>query len=86
MSRHIIRDYFPNTDNNERHLAYTFDTIMTMSKRIDAEIISGIIIENLKILNINYENVTITDATAGIGGNTFSFLNLFKHVNSVEKD
>jgi 16S rRNA G966 N2-methylase RsmD len=35
---------------------------------------------------IGHDNITITDCTAGVGGNIFSFCNKFKHVNAIEID
>jgi predicted RNA methylase len=67
-----------------RNMRYDSASIMYMSRRIDAETITGIIISHIYKLGYNYENLMITDATAGIGGNTFSFATFFKHVNSVE--
>lgn len=57
-----------------------------MTKRVDAELITGIIVYHSNLIGLNYENAVITDATAGIGGNTFSFALMFKHVNSIEQD
>lgn len=68
------------------NFTYTREALNYMSRRIDAELITGIIISHLKKIGLKYDNMTITDATAGIGGNTFSFAMLFKNVISVEKD
>jgi len=67
-------------------MQYNMEAIMYMSKRIDAELVTGIIISHINNLGYNYEDLTITDATAGIGGNTFSFAEFFKNVNAVEID
>lgn len=69
-----------------KNMQYTMESIMYMSKRFDAELISGIIISHSNELGLKYEDLTITDATAGIGGNTFSFATFFKNVISVEND
>lgn len=69
-----------------KNMQYTSESITYMSKRIDAELITGIIISHTNELGLKYEDLTITDATAGIGGNTFSFATFFKSVNSVESD
>jgi hypothetical protein len=47
-----------------------------------AEIISKLV---LKFVNFNH-NLVMTDATAGIGGNTISFAKIFKKINIVEMD
>lgn len=92
----IIKYYFPISHLNEdiptpmchRYLLYNMkydaESITYMSKRIDAEMITGIIIFNLVKLGLNCEDLIITDATAGIGGNTFSFATFFKSVNAIE--
>jgi predicted RNA methylase len=69
-----------------KNMQYTMESITYMSRRIDAELITGIIISHTNELGLKYENSTITDATAGIGGNTFSFATFFKSVISVEND
>lgn len=45
-----------------------------------AEIISKIIASYF----INYPTITVTDATAAVGGNTISFAQFFFHINSIE--
>lgn len=67
-------------------IRYTLDTLTFMSKRVDAELITTIIIFHLNKLGFDYEKITITDATSGIGGNVLSFAKFFKSVNAVEKD
>jgi len=54
----------------------------SVSKPECAKNISNIIIRYFK----NKNNLVITDATGGMGGNTISFSQYFKHVNSVELD
>ena len=56
----------------------------SITKYYDAEWISNIIIDFLKIYNINTYNVNIIDATSGIGGNTISFSKYFLKVYSIE--
>lgn len=62
------------------------DSIHYISLREHAEQISNMIITHLKKINIDTSNITITDATAGVGGNTISFGMKFKHVYAVEID
>lgn len=69
-----------------RNMQYTYDAITYMSRRIDAEITTGIIISHTNKLRMEYEKLTITDATAGIGGDTFSFATFFEHVNAIEEN
>ena len=67
-------------------MRFDANSIMYMTKRDDAELITGIIIKHLCAMNLKYDEITITDATAGIGGNTCSFAQFFLRVNSVEID
>jgi len=52
----------------------------------DAEIITSLIECHISKFNISNNNVIITDATAGIGGNTISFSKKFSKINSIEID
>jgi hypothetical protein len=52
----------------------------------DAEIITSLIEYHINRLELLSQNLIMTDATAGIGGNTISFSKKFKNVNSVEID
>jgi 16S rRNA G966 N2-methylase RsmD len=98
----IIRHYFPIVRNDCNRITYSrnfisykylcekirydSDAILYMTKRFDAELITGIIIHHTRLLDLDYEKIVITDATAGIGGNTFSFALMFQHVNAIEQD
>lgn len=62
------------------------DSIHFISLREHAEQISNMIITHLKKINVDTSNVVVTDATAGVGGNTISFGMKFKHVNAIEID
>lgn len=65
------------TDNNNIMLSETSLYSSTCKEHAD--------ITSAKIANImNTNNITITDATAHIGGNTNSFAKNFKHVNAIE--
>lgn len=99
IKMNIVKYYFPKIKCLEekhkymeqyRYLAskikFSFDSLTYMSKRIDAELITSITIYHLNELQFNYNDITITDATAGIGGNTLSFSQFFKKVNAIEKD
>lgn len=52
----------------------------------DAEIITSLINYHIKKINLSIDKLTITDSTAGIGGNSISFSKKFKCVNSIEID
>ena len=45
-----------------------------------------IVYEMKKFMNKNTKNLTITDATAGVGGDTLCFAQQFKKVNAIELD
>jgi 16S rRNA G966 N2-methylase RsmD len=47
---------------------------------------SMIIIQHLHELGVNHQDAYITDATAGVGGNTISFAMNFKHATGIELD
>lgn len=62
------------------------ESIYYITIRNHAEKINQIIINQLKSLNYNPKESIITDATAGVGGNTISFALNFKSVNAIEID
>lgn len=57
-----------------------------ISIRKIAEQITGIIMHHLSLININPDNSIITDATAGVGGNTISFGQSANKVYAIEID
>lgn len=71
---------FPYTDNITK-LKIDDESIHYITLKEIADDITNIIIQNLKC---NPCDVVITDATAGCGGNTFSFAKKFKSVNAIE--
>lgn len=81
-----IKMFFPMTRDKTifRKVKFDRESLHYISKRNDAEIITGIIIKHLQEFNINPKNAVITDAMAGIGGNTISFGMMFKYVHSIE--
>lgn len=85
---YYARYYFPPPVKSTSYhkLEFTVAGISYMTTRIDAELISGIIINHCQQKHLYCGDAVITDATAGLGGNTFSFTRLFKHVHSVERD
>jgi 16S rRNA G966 N2-methylase RsmD len=75
--------YFPKLYNDDDYNKLQIDNVGKYSITIPkiAEIISDII---FKLFNHN--DIIITDCTAGVGGNVFSFANKFKFVNAIELD
>jgi 16S rRNA G966 N2-methylase RsmD len=57
-----------------------------ISIREIAKSITSIISYHLNNMDLNINNTIITDATAGVGGNTISFGMNFKYVNAIEID
>lgn len=72
--------------NKASKLKIDSDSIYYISLREHAEQISSIISNHLLKLNIHKDDAVITDATAGVGGNTISFARNFKYVNAIEID
>lgn len=91
MSRkiHIDRLYPDVYEKGLQHkLKIDHESIMYITTPSDAQLITNIIISHLKNNNNdnNMNTIQITDATAGVGGNTISFAKYFGHVNSIEID
>lgn len=88
MSNIHLKFFFPmTTDRNVfRKIQFDKESLHYISKRLDAEIITCIAVNHLKKFNITPDDVTLTDATAGIGGNTISFGMMFKNINTIELD
>jgi 16S rRNA G966 N2-methylase RsmD len=62
------------------------DSIYYISTPEDSIMITNIIIQHCVLIGIEPKLSIITDATAGVGGNTISFANNFKAVNAIEID
>jgi 16S rRNA G966 N2-methylase RsmD len=75
--------YFPKLldDNDYDKLQIDFIGKYSITIPKIADIITDII---YKLFNNN--DIVITDCTAGVGGNIFSFANKFKYVNAIELD
>jgi len=58
----------------------------SISRPFEAEQISKFIRTSLKNKGLDSYNCTITDGTAGVGGDTIKFSQYFKYVNAVEID
>lgn len=71
--------------NKMKDLKIDKESIFYISLREDAELITDFIKYNFPLkLNETFQDLCITDATAGVGGNTISFGKNFKYVNSIE--
>lgn len=77
---------FPNTNNIIDKLLIDNESLCYISFKKDADKITSIIKLLLKKINIAPNKIIITDATAGVGGNSISFARNFKKVNSIEID
>lgn len=76
------KEYFPlERDIDYSKIQMTKESLFSISKPRDADIISKIIIKNVFT---HTKNLVITDATANIGGNAINFAYYFKNVNAVE--
>lgn len=84
----LLLRLFPYIKNKNRilQLKIDSDSINYISLREIASKISEIIKFHFAQFNLNYKNIYITDATAGVGGNTISFGMNFGHVTSIEID
>ncbi len=85
--RTILRlfPYLKNMDDVSK-LLIDDNSIHYISSRDYAEKITEIIQSRLNTINISKDEAIITDATAGVGGDTISFSKNFKHVNAIEID
>ena len=77
----LFTRFFPKDKNvNFKNLQLSNIGVYSITDPNKAQIISDIIIDQFK----NTNNLTITDATANMGGNTINFANNFEKVNAVE--
>lgn len=77
---------FVNELNLYNKLKINWESIMYISIPYNSAQITKIILNHLFAHKINPANSTITDATAGVGGNSISFAHVFKRVNAIELD
>lgn len=75
--------YLKNLDKASK-LLIDDESMHYISIREYAEKISEIIKLHLEMINISVSGSIITDATAGVGGDTISFAKNFKHINAIE--
>jgi predicted RNA methylase len=76
-----LKTIFPENDNLHQ-IQTDEEGLFSISSKNVSRFICNIIKKYLR--NSNYEEVVITDATAGIGGNTIGFMGSYGSVNSVE--
>ena len=77
-----IKEYFPIVDGIDiNKLQMTYEAFYSVTRPKEAQIISELIKERLKSTDI-----TITDGSANVGGNTINFATNFKKVHSIELD
>jgi tRNA/tmRNA/rRNA uracil-C5-methylase (TrmA/RlmC/RlmD family) len=84
-----LEKYFSKNDIDKSkeykyELKITNKGLYSISKHIDAEWITTLIIDFLKSKKINSNEISIIDGTAGIGGNSINFSKYFKKVHSIE--
>lgn len=85
--RHILKLFpFLQDPTKAPNLKIDAESIHYISHRDDAQSITKIIIDHLKKDNKDLKNITITDATAGVGGNAISFALNFSFVYAIELD
>jgi len=73
-----------NNKNKIEQLKIDDASLHYISIRDVASTITSIIILHLRNIKVDFLDIIITDTTAGVGGNTLSFSNKFKFVNSIE--
>jgi 16S rRNA G966 N2-methylase RsmD len=85
MQKIYINKLFPKKHNlniNQLKINHELLTYITLPEQ--AEQINRIIINHYNKYNLDVSNITITDATACVGGNTIAFAHTFSFVNSIE--
>jgi 16S rRNA G966 N2-methylase RsmD len=75
---------FINNKNKIDQLQIDYDSLHYISIREVAEAITSILIIHIENIKLDNHDIVITDATAGVGGNTISFSDKFNKVNSIE--
>lgn len=85
MDIDLIEKIFPHISQNEK-LKYDQEGLWSITHPTEANKITNLIINFFKNKYNNdiKNNITITDTTAGLGGNTISFSKNFYRVNSIE--
>lgn len=78
--------YLTGDKNKASQLQIDDESLSYISVREFADKITNIIVEHLTKMGMDLDEVYITDATAGVGGNTISFAKKFKNVTAIEID
>lgn len=79
--------YFPEvSDTDLKKLQYDEEGIYSITPPSSARVISDNIVKYFQTDVGSIPKLIITDATAGLGGNVFSFATLFNGVLAIEKD
>ena len=88
IKQNTLVKLFPFINNKSKidQLKIDHDSLHYISIREVAETITSIIIIHIYNFRLDYNDIVITDATSGVGGNTISFSDKFKIVNSIEID
>ena len=85
LEKYFSREDIKKSLHNNIKLKITDKGLYSISKYDDARWITDIIIKLIEFLeNKSSKNLTVVDATAGIGGNTVDFAKLFKKVIAIE--
>lgn len=85
-NKYKLLKLFPYLDDPDKidKLKIDNESLSYISIREDADIITKIIQQHTNALDIPNNELIITDATAGVGGNVLSFCKYFHHVNAIE--
>jgi 16S rRNA G966 N2-methylase RsmD len=83
-----IEKLFPDVERKSltHKLKIDYESIMYITTPSDAKAVTSIITNHLINVNVDPTKVTITDGTAGVGGDTISFASKFAKVNAIEID
>lgn len=86
MSKGNVLRLFPYLKDKEScdRLMIDDDSLHFITSREYANKITDIVKLYAQKLNLQCKDVVITDATAGVGGDTLTFANTFKHIHAIE--
>lgn len=82
----IFMRIFPELEKKEKLLKLKIDheSLKYISMKEYAHKITNIIKHHSNELNLDTNNMILTDCTAGVGGNTLSFASIFYKINAIE--
>lgn len=89
MHKNIVKErLFPNNNDSQIYekVQIDNDSVTYITVPSDAETITKYIEKHCKLIRLQPSELTITDATSGVGGNVISFAKTFKSVNAIELD